>query len=93
MKITAAELEHVAALASLEVLDNEKKQLVSELNRVLKYVEQLKKLDLDGVEPAKAIATSSKSITRDDRVVPRTGSGAVGKTPKLFKVPRVITRK
>ena len=93
MKITAADLENVAALANLEVLDTEKKQLVSELNRVLKYVEQLKKLDLAGVEPAKAVTFSTKSVTRDDQVVPRTGSGAAGKAPKLFKVPRVITRK
>src|SRR5689334_7933321 len=92
MKITAADLEHVAALANLEVPDNDKKQLVSELNRVLKYVEQLKTLDVSGIEPAKVITDGAKSVTRDDQVVPRAGSGVAGKTSKLFKVPKVITR-
>src|SRR6185436_8430742 len=83
MKITAADLEHVAALANLEVVDNEKTQLVSELNRVLKYVEQLKKLDVSAIEPATVLTVSTKSSERGDQVVPRTGSGVAGKTTKL----------
>jgi len=93
MKITEADVEHVAALANLEVTEGERKDLSVELSRILDYVEQLKKLDLARVEPTPQITTSAKQAMREDRIAPRIGSSEAGRTVKFFKVPKVITER
>ncbi len=93
MKITETDVEYVAKLANLEVLDNDKKELADQLSRIVEYVDQLNKLDVTGIEPTPQVVTSAKHAVRDDRVTPRTGSSDAGKTVKLFKVPKVITER
>jgi aspartyl-tRNA(Asn)/glutamyl-tRNA(Gln) amidotransferase subunit C len=93
MKISEADVEHVAKLAMLEVAEDEKKQLADQLSRIVEYVEQLNQLDVSGIEPTPQVVTSVKHAVRDDRVAGRTGSGDAGKTVKLFKVPKVITER
>jgi aspartyl-tRNA(Asn)/glutamyl-tRNA(Gln) amidotransferase subunit C len=93
MKLEEKDVEYVAKLAMLEVPDAEKKQLAEQLSRIVEYVEQLNQLDVSGVEPTAQVVTSAKHAVRDDRVVPRPGSGDAGKTIKLFKVPKVITER
>jgi aspartyl-tRNA(Asn)/glutamyl-tRNA(Gln) amidotransferase subunit C len=93
MKISEADVEYVAKLAMLEIADDEKKEFADQLSRIVEHVEQLNKLDLSGVEPTPQVVTSVKHAVRDDRVVPRTGSGEAGRTVKLFKVPKVITER
>ena len=93
MKITEANVEHVAALANLEVPDDEKRELAEQLTRILDFVEQMNRVDVSGIDPTPQIVTSEKYAVRDDRVVARTGSSEAGKTVKLFKVPKVITER
>ena len=93
MKISEADVEYVAKLAMLEIADDEKKEFADQLSRIVEHVEQLNKLDLSGVEPTPQVVTSVKHAVRNDRVVPRTGSGEAGRTVKLFKVPKVITER
>jgi aspartyl-tRNA(Asn)/glutamyl-tRNA(Gln) amidotransferase subunit C len=93
MKINESDVEYVAKLGMLEVADADKKELAVQLSRIVEYVEQLNKLDVTNVEPTTQVVTSVKHAVRDDRVVPRTGSGEAGKTVKLFKVPKVITER
>ena len=93
MKISEADVEYVAKLAMLEVADDEKKELAEQLSRIVEYVEQLNKLDVDGIAPTPQVITSVKHAVRDDRVAARTGSSDAGKSARLFKVPRVITER
>lgn len=93
MKITEADVEYVAKLANLEVLDDEKTELANQLSRIVEYVEQLNKLDVSSVEPTTQMLEDVKHVIRDDRVVARTGSADAGKTVKYFKVPKVITER
>jgi aspartyl-tRNA(Asn)/glutamyl-tRNA(Gln) amidotransferase subunit C len=93
MKINESDVEYVAQLAMLEVADVDKKELAAQLSRIVEYVDQLNKLDVTNVQPTTQVVTSVKHAVRDDRVVPRTGSGEAGKTVKLFKVPKVITER
>jgi aspartyl-tRNA(Asn)/glutamyl-tRNA(Gln) amidotransferase subunit C len=93
MKITEADVEYVAKLASLEVSENDKKELAAQLSSIVEYVEQLNKLDVTGIAPTPQVVTSQRHAIRDDRVVPRTGSSDAGKSGKLFKVPKVITER
>jgi aspartyl-tRNA(Asn)/glutamyl-tRNA(Gln) amidotransferase subunit C len=93
MKITEADVEYVAKLANLEVLEGEKSELAEQLSRIVEYVEQLNKLDVSGIEPTPQVVTSARHAVREDRVMARTGSSEAGRTVKLFKVPKVITER
>ena len=51
VKITLAEVEHVARLARLALGADEKDRMRSQLDAILGYVEQLRRVDTTGVEP------------------------------------------
>ena len=93
MKISEADVEYVAKLAMLDVVDQEKKALAEQLSRIVEYVEKLNELDLGAIQPTAQVVTSVKHAVRDDRVAARTGSSEAGRTVKLFKVPKVITER
>ena len=93
MKITEKDVEYVAKLANLEVADDERKELAGQLSRIVKYVEQLNKVDVSAVEPTTQILETVKHAVRDDRVAARTGTSDAGKTVRYFKVPKVITER
>ena len=93
MKINEGDVEYVAKLAMLEVADDEKAELASQLSAIVEYVEKLNELNVNDIEPTAQVVTSVKHAVRDDRVVPRTGSADAARTVKLFKVPRVITER
>jgi aspartyl/glutamyl-tRNA(Asn/Gln) amidotransferase C subunit len=93
MRINEGDVEYVAKLAMLDVAEEEKAELATQLSAIVEYVEQLNKLDVSGIEPTAQVVTSVKHAVRDDRVVPRTGSADAAKTVKLFKVPKVITER
>ena len=93
MKISESDVQYVASLAMLEVEESERKELADQLSRIVEYVEQLNELDVSDIQPTAQVVTSMKHAVREDRVVPRPGSGEAGKTVKLFKVPKVITER
>jgi aspartyl-tRNA(Asn)/glutamyl-tRNA(Gln) amidotransferase subunit C len=93
MKITEADVEYVAKLANLEVVEEEKKELAGQLSRIVEYVEQINTLDVSSVAPTTQSLEHVKHAVREDRVASRAGSGDAGKTVKHFKVPRVITER
>lgn len=69
MSITIKDVEHVAALARLELGDREKERFTEQLNAILKYAEQLNQLDTDGVEPT-SHAMPLVNVMREDVVKP-----------------------
>lgn len=96
MKVSRKEVEHVAALARLAFSPEEVDLYTAQFNDILNYVNRLKDVDLDEVEPAGHPQPLS-NVLRDDLVVP--GSGAardaiLREAPEeengLFKVPPVI---
>ena len=51
LRITLEEVEHVARLARLELRPEEKERMRRELDGILAYIDKLRALDVDGVEP------------------------------------------
>ncbi len=90
MKISAADVAYVAALANLDVGDGEKDALASQLSRIVQYVEQLEQLDTAAVEPTAQVVADGGRAERGDRVEPRDGSSEAAETVGLFRVPKVI---
>ncbi|WP_034383505.1 Asp-tRNA(Asn)/Glu-tRNA(Gln) amidotransferase subunit GatC [Deinococcus sp. YIM 77859] len=48
--IDAAQVEHLARLARLELTPEERRSMLADLNRILGYFEQLSAVDTNGVE-------------------------------------------
>ena len=88
------DVRYVAHLARLELSDAELKKFSKQLADILAHVEQLKKLDVEGVEPT-AFAVPMANVLRADEMKPSLPQAeAVKNAPKqrnhLFIVPKVV---
>ncbi len=94
MKISKEEVEKVARLARLEITDSEKTAFSEQLSSILSYVEQLKDLDTEGIEPT-ATVLDQTNVFRDDTVRPslpvdRALANAPEQSGGYFVVPRIL---
>ena len=64
-RITRDEVEHVARLARLSLAPDEKERMRRELDGILAYIDKLRALDIEGVEPT-AHAVHLTNVLRDD---------------------------
>jgi len=60
---------HVARLARLKLTDEEVERMSSELSAVLDHIENISRLDLDGVEPTSHVV-ELENVLRDDEPRP-----------------------
>ncbi len=94
MAVTVKDVEHVASLAKLSFSEEEKQQLVGELNKILQYMEVLNRLDTGNVEPLSHVIELS-NVFRKDELQPGLRredalKNAPARTEKFFKVPKVL---
>jgi aspartyl-tRNA(Asn)/glutamyl-tRNA(Gln) amidotransferase subunit C len=94
VKITLAEVEHVARLARLALGADEKDRIRRQLDAILGYVEQLRRVDTAGVEPT-AHVLPLVNVMRDDEVRPSYPADAMlANAPDAqdgqFRVPRIL---
>ena len=57
----------LAALARLDLTDDEVTEYAGELTAILQYVEQLQNVDIDGLQPTNQV-TGLTNVTRDDDI-------------------------
>jgi len=57
---------HVARLARLKLTDEEVERMSSELSAVLDHIENISKLDLDGVEPTSHVVELENVLRPDE---------------------------
>jgi aspartyl-tRNA(Asn)/glutamyl-tRNA(Gln) amidotransferase subunit C len=94
MKITRAEVEHVARLARLELSNEEKETFTGQMDAILAYVDKLNELDTSGIVPT-AHAVPMENAFRDDEPAPSIGiesalANAPDRVESFFRVPKVI---
>lgn len=94
--LTIADVERIAALAHLELTDDEKLLFTRQLADILDYAEQLQAVDTSGV-PATAHVNTALGVERADEPRPSLPvADALANAPDaardagLFRVPRVI---
>ena len=94
--LTVADVERIAALAQLELTNEEKQLFTRQLADILSYAEQLQAIDTTGV-PATAHVNAAPRGERDDEPRPSLSvEDAVANAPDgardagMFRVPRVI---
>lgn len=92
------DVRHVAKLAHLEISDAEVELYTPQMANIVKYVEQLNELDLDGIEPMLGGLTSEGEATatlRQDEAGTSLGQkAALDQAPSAvaghFQVPKVL---
>lgn len=94
MKITIADVEHVARLARLELEDDEKALFASQMDAILGYVEKLNELNTDGIMPT-SHAVPMENAFREDGIKPSIGiekalANAPDRVLSFYRVPKVI---
>jgi aspartyl-tRNA(Asn)/glutamyl-tRNA(Gln) amidotransferase subunit C len=94
MSSTKFDVDYVAHLARLTLTAEEKATFEAQLGQVLDYIEQLKEVDVTGVEPT-AHAIPLCNVTRPDETRPSLSNedalrNAPAKANGLFVVPKIV---
>lgn len=92
--IAPEDVEHVARLARLSLTDGEKARLRQELDAILAYVDALRALDTEGVEPT-AHVLPVVNVMREDEPRPCLPAetmlaNAPDRSGPFVRVPRII---
>lgn len=94
--VTKEEVLHVAKLAKLSFNDEELETLTTELNSVIGYVDQLKEVNVDNVQPLENLneAMEENALRADEDRPSLEVAAALKNAPKsgdnYFLVPKVL---
>jgi len=94
MSVDKDTVRRIARLARLAVKDERVEPMVNELNQILAWVEQLKEVDVEGVEPMTSVVEQRLKMRED--VVSAGGdaaavtSNAPERAEGFFVVPKVV---
>jgi aspartyl-tRNA(Asn)/glutamyl-tRNA(Gln) amidotransferase subunit C len=95
-KLSRDDVLKLARLGRIELEEEEVDRFVEEFAAILKYVEQLQAVDVDGLEPTSQV-TGLKNVMREDKVVNYgyTAGDLLKNVPQVendhIKVKRMIT--
>jgi len=94
MSLTAPEVQWVAHLARLELTEAELEIMTRQLSAIVDYVDQLKQVNTDGVEPM-AHALAVQNVFRGDEPAPSLPvADALANAPQrrgdFYSVPAVL---
>ena len=94
--LSIADVERIAALAHLELTEEEKHLFTRQLADILAYAEQVQELDTTGVEATAHVDVTYRAEREDEPGPSLPVHDAVAAAPEadehagLFRVPRVI---
>lgn len=96
MRVTREEVEKIAALAKLEITEEEKEMFRGQLDRILDYVQKLNELDTKNVEPTYSVSHAGETL-REDCVIPSMPReealmNAPAQAHGFFRVPKIISK-
>ena len=94
MSVDQASVRRIAHLARIKVSDVEVPHLQEELNAILAFVEELKSLDVEGVEPMTSVQPIAmkkrKDIVTDGGIPDDIIANAPASDDHFFVVPKVV---
>ena len=94
MKIDTKVVDELAHLARLSYENEAKQEIVTELNKIIAFVEKLDEINTDGIEPL-IYMVDETNITREDVMKQNVSQdeglkNAPKKDSDYFRVPKVI---
>ena len=94
MSVDAATVRRIAHLARIAVAESEVEHLQGELNAMLAFVEQLREVNVDGVEPMTSVMPMEMKKRPDVVTDGEIADDIVGNAPAtedhFFLVPKVV---
>jgi len=96
MKIDDQITDKISRLAYLEFGEEEKEKIRQDLEQILTFVEKLRELDTENVEPLVYLSDKT-DVLREDRMIQTLSTeeallNAPEKSGRFFKVPKVIRK-
>lgn len=94
MKITREQVEHVANLARLNLTEEEKVQMTTDMEAIIGFADQINSLDIADVKPTDHVIPIN-NVFRDDVAAPSMDrekllSNAPNQENGCFSVPKVM---
>lgn len=94
MKITRELLDKIAHLSRLEFDEKDAEKMMADMTAIVEWVEKLKEVDTEGVEPLTTMSHELNVVREDDVKEHLSHERALFNAPKkdeeYFKVPKVI---
>lgn len=96
MEITDELLDRIAHLARLEIKEEEREKLKKDMNAILAWVDKLKEVDTEGMDPLVYMSGEMDSVREDVVANQLTQNEALENAPDTdgtyFRVPKVINK-
>jgi aspartyl-tRNA(Asn)/glutamyl-tRNA(Gln) amidotransferase subunit C len=93
-RLSAAEVDHVAHLARLDITPEEREVFAGQLGEILEYVDRLQELDTEGVEATFAVQPRTNVFREDEPGPPLGPEQALANAPEregdYFRIPRIL---
>ena len=94
MSIDNKTVRKVSKLAKIRINEQEEKKLIEELNNILGWVDELKKVDTDKIEPMLSVFNESMVMRRDEVFSETSDELVLKNAPEsksgFFVVPKVV---
>lgn len=87
-------VEYVAHLARIAISEEEKQSLAPQLSKILEYIDILKRVDIDSVEPMAGLLTENNVLRPDEAKKKDFWQDILRNAPSCennhFRIPKVI---
>ena len=94
MTIDLKTIKHISKLSRISVDDEKAKKLVGDMNSIFDFIEKLKELDTDNVEPLTSVAETTLKLRVDEVKSGNIREDVLKNSPDenadFFVVPRVV---
>lgn len=94
MTVTRKDVRYMANLARLRLTPEEEKNLATDMNRILEYMQLLNQVDTSGVPPLEHVTETLSEFRSDRAEAPLDHEAALQNAPDAdadyFRVPKVI---
>ena len=94
MEINRVTLDKIAHLARLEFDEKEAVQMMKDMTEIVTWVEKLKEVNTDGVEPLTSMSHEINALREDEPEATLSREAALSQAPAIneeyFRVPKVL---
>ncbi|MDB9807862.1 Asp-tRNA(Asn)/Glu-tRNA(Gln) amidotransferase subunit GatC [Candidatus Pelagibacter sp.] len=94
MTIDLKTIKHISKLSRISVDDEKAKKLVGDMNTIFDFIEKLKELDTDNIEPLTSVAETTLKLRVDEVKSGNIREDVLKNSPDenedFFVVPRVV---
>lgn len=96
MEVNDALIENLAGLARLHFNEEEKKEIKTDLQRMITFIDKLNELNTDGIEPVLHMSEGTNIFREDEILGSITREEGMKNAPDsdgvFFRVPKVIKK-